>query len=282
MRILQHKQGSPEWIASRLGIPTASEFAPFMIEQPKCRLTKAELHALLNELGIEFKKSALNEDLIALLPDVAPYLSLTESTQSARTKYICEKLTDAMENDEFEQEAYDKDQRFLDNDPWIKRGKFLEPFAREALSKKLNREIAVTGLILHDCEKFAASPDGLVLSEDGENYEMGAEIKCEKRDIHLREKLAGVLPDKHRFQVHGGMVVTGLRKWHYFAWHPKLPPLHVVVEWDDFTQQVHDGLLAFVDEMEAVRVKLSQMWREEFQNAEGDARREDASNSDGE
>jgi hypothetical protein len=62
------------------------------------------------------------------------------------------------------------------------------------------------------------------------------------------------------------MAVTGLKRWHFVSYHHSLPKLHVVVEWDEFTQQVHDGLLAFVDEMEAVRVRLSQMWREEFQN----------------
>jgi hypothetical protein len=262
LKILQHRQGDPQWIEARRGVITASEVAAFMLEGRKCRLKKEKLHEILIAQGISFKKSATNDELVSLLPDPTPYLTLSDAAQ----KYICEKLTETMENDEFEQEAYDKEQRFFDNDPWIRRGKEYEGMARDWLAKKLDRQIVETGLILHDCEKFGASPDGLILSECGNNYEEGCEIKNHKREIHLALLLAGGLPDIHRFPCHTGMAVTGLKRWHFVSYHHSLPKLHVVVEWDEFTQQVHDGLLAFVDEMEAVRVRLSQMWREEFQN----------------
>lgn len=265
MIVLPHKQGEPEWHAARRGLPTASEFAPFMIEQPKCRLTKAELQGILSGLCIEFKKTATNDELIALLPDVTPYLSLTETTKAARAKYLARLLTDSMENDPFEEEAYSKAQTYLDNDPWIRRGRELEPVARKWLADKLGREIVETGLILHDSREFGGSPDGLILSEDGNDYEAGAEIKCHNRERHLADLLEGVCPQDHWLQVHGCIAVTGLDCWHYVGYHPGLPKLHVVVHRDEFTDQLEAGLLALAEEKKALRAKLAALWDAEFQ-----------------
>jgi YqaJ-like viral recombinase domain len=188
----------------------------------------------------------------------------TKTAAAARAKYICEKLTDAMPNDEFEQEAEDKARLYLDRDPWIRRGNALEPVARQWLAKKLDREIVETGLILHDSEAFGASPDGLIVGLDGNEWEAGCEIKAHNRKRHLVDLMTGVLPDDHRFQVHGSMAVTGLRTWHYVGFHPALPSLHVVVEWDDFTDQLLAGLLSLSAELEATREKLSLLWAAEF------------------
>lgn len=237
----------------------------FMIEQPKCRLIKSEIQNILAECGIEFKKAATNDDLISLLPDVTPYLSITETARQARIQFLCQKLTDEIENDPFEQEAEDRLRLKLDNDSWIKRGKELEPLARQALSKKLDREIKEVGIILHDSREFAASPDGLIVSEDGDQWEAGCEIKAHCRKRHLLDLLAGGLPEDHKLQCHTGMAATGLRRWHYFGYHPALPPLHVVVEWDEFTDQLLAGLLALAEEKKALRAKLAALWDAEFQ-----------------
>ena len=222
MRISKHPQGSIEWKQERKGIPTASEFAPFMIEQK------------------------------------------TAAAKLAHYKYICGKLTDNVENDEFEQAAEDKVERFMDNDPWVQRGKYYEPIAREELSKKIGLQIVETGLIFHNSEKFAASPDGLIVGEDGEQWIGGCEIKCHNRKRHLADLLKGVLPEDHKYQVHGCMIVTGLRVWHYFGFHPKFPPLHVVVEWDDFTDQLERGLIELVAEKAKIETQLHKLWNREY------------------
>lgn len=220
MRISQNPQGSEEWLNERKGIPTASEFAPFMIEQK------------------------------------------TAAAKSALAKYLCGKLTDTMENDDYEQLAEDKEAKAMDYNPWVQRGKALEPIARQRLSEKLGIEIVETGLIFHDSEHFAASPDGLV--HDGEGWLAGCEIKCHNRKRHLADLLAGGLPDDHKFQVHGCMVVTGLRQWHYYGFHPAQPSLHVVVEWDEFTDRLQAGLLAMADERAKMKSALAELWRAEF------------------
>jgi hypothetical protein len=222
MKILDFPQGSPEWLSARRGLPTASEFAPFMLA------------------------------------------ATTKTAAAARAKYIFEKLTDTVPNDEYEQEAEDKARLYLDRDPWIRRGKALEPIARQWLAKKLDREIVETGLILHDSDAFGCSPDGLIVGRDGNEWGAGCEIKCQNRKRHLLDLVAGTLPDDHRFQVHGSMAVTGLRSWHYVGFHPRYPTLHVVVEWDSFTDQLVAGLLSLSAEMEATRQQLAAMWAAEF------------------
>lgn len=211
MRISQNKQGTDEWLEERKGIPTASEFAPFMVQS-------------------------------------------TKAATAARRKYIAEKLTDGMEGDDFEREAYEKASAYLEKDPWIRRGKELEPIAREKLSSILGFEIIETGLIFHDSNLFAGSPDGLVVIND--EWSAGVEIKCHNRKRHLADLLAGTLPDDHKYQVHGSMVVTGLRQWHYFGFHPALPYLHLTVDWDSFTDELQSGLLALGDEIKATRKQL--------------------------
>ena len=220
MIISPHLQGSHEWKDARKGVPTASEFAAFMVEQNSATAKKAYV------------------------------------------KYLCGKLTETMQNDYFEQEAEDKAAMFMDRDPWVQRGKELEPIARKSLSEIIDREIVETGLVIHDSGGFAASPDGLVVSDDGEGWSAGTEIKCHNRRRHLADLLAGVMPDDHKYQVHGCMVVTGLRKWHYFGFHPSQPSLHLLVEWDDFTDRLEAGLLAMVREKEKMKARLADLWDE--------------------
>lgn len=216
MKISPHKQGSIEWLEERKGVPTASEFTAFMVEQK------------------------------------------TATAKNALTKYLAGKLTDCMENDSWEQEAEDKAAMFMERDPWVQRGKALEPIARQRLSELVGSEIVETGLIFHDSGEFAASPDGLVVS--GDAWVAGCEIKCHNRKRHLLDVLAGTLPDDHKFQVHGCMVVTGLRVWHYFGFHPSQPPLHVVVEWDDFTDRLAAGLKALTYQKNEMKRILAAKW----------------------
>jgi len=226
MRISQNPQGSAEWLDERKGIPTASEFAAFMIEQK------------------------------------------TAAAKSALAKYLCGKLTDSMENDEWEQQAEEKEAKAMDYNPWVQRGKALEPIARQRLSEKLGMEIVETGLIFHECGEFAASPDGLV--SDGDNWIAGCEIKCHNRKRHLADLLAGGLPDDHKFQVHGCMVVTGLSVWHYYGFHPAQPSLHVVVNRDEFTDKLEAGLKAMAQEKAKMKATLAALWQSEFQEGGAD------------
>lgn len=218
MKILKCDQGTDEWLAARRGLPTASEFAPFMLK------------------------------------------ATTAAAKAARAKYICEKLTEAMPDDELEAKAKAREEAYLQRDPWITRGKVLEPAARRVLSKRIGKQIVEVGLCIHDSGMFGGSPDGLVIGDDGDSWVAGCEIKCHNRKRHLADLLAGKLPADHVFQVHGGMAITGLREWHYFGFHQALPSLHVVTPWDDFTSELRDGLLALGEEMAAMSKDLGRLF----------------------
>jgi len=222
VKISPHPQGSNDWLMARVGIPTASEFAAFMVEQK------------------------------------------TEKAKEAYRKYILRKLTETFPKDEFEIQADERARSYLDKDPWIQRGNALEPEARRVLAKKLGKEIVESGLIFHDSGGFAASPDGLVVSDDGETWEAGVEIKCHNLMRHLSDYLDGVLPDDHKHQVHGSMAVTGLNQWHYFGYYPNQPCLHLVIERDDFTDRLEAGLKTLVAEKAKMKAELARLWKSEF------------------
>lgn len=63
--------------------------------------------------------------------------------------------------------------------------------------------------------------------------EIGAEIKCPLPHTHLEYLAGGVLPEKYKAQVQGGMMVSGFKKWVFCSYHPTLPSLVLVVDRDD-------------------------------------------------
>jgi hypothetical protein len=53
------------------------------------------------------------------------------------------------------------------------------------------------------------------------------------------------------------MAASGLSRWDFFAWHPELVPLHVIVERDEFTERVLAGLIKLSDDYTAAKAKLA-------------------------
>lgn len=128
----------------------------------------------------------------------------------------------------------------------MKRGKRLEPDARAAYVAKGWR-VKEVGFIAHDSDAFGCSPDGLIYTHDDQLLH-GLELKCPVARTHLKWLFDDVLPDEHVIQVHASMAVTGLDRWDFFAWHPELPPLHKIVQRDDYTEKVLSGLLRLADD----------------------------------
>jgi hypothetical protein len=59
--------------------------------------------------------------------------------------------------------------------------------------------------------------------------------------------IAGTLPDEHKAQVHGSMIVTGLDNWLFLAYHPLINPLILRVERDEYTAKLEAALWKFAD-----------------------------------
>lgn len=121
---------------------------------------------------------------------------------------------------------------FFGNDD-TDRGNELEPEAIALFERMMGLEVERVGFVTTDDGGKGCSPDGLIPS-----IRAGLEVKCPNPTIHARRLLAGVLPDDHKQQVHGGMDVTGYYYWYYMSYCPVLPPLILRVERDGYTEQL--------------------------------------------
>jgi len=279
MKILPFEQKSPEWLAARRDIFTASEVGEFVAEEKKFRLTIAQARDLLGALAPHAKATAAEHEaaVAALYGD--KFHDWTETTKKARLNLIAKKLAEPFYSDEklaelagsaLLVEIRDRAEKYLDRDPAIMRGNLLEPLAREAYEKRTGYAAASVGLCLHDSGGFGCSPDGLVYSRDwfspgdGDQWSHGVEIKCPIPETHSKYLLAGTLPDEYRPQVHASLAVTGLDRWDFLSFCPGLPSLLITVERDEYTERMLRGLLDLSAELKATRAKLSEMWQAEF------------------
>lgn len=134
---------------------------------------------------------------------------------------------------------------------WMtRRGTELEPQARLAFQAYTARDVDQVGFVTHDNGILGCSPDGLIL-EAGQ-YVAGLEIKCPAPGTHVEYVRTGGLPDTYKQQVHGAMVVTGLRQWHFWSYFPGMQPHYVLVTWDDYTSKMAETLFKFCEQYQKV------------------------------
>jgi hypothetical protein len=117
-------------------------------------------------------------------------------------------------------------------------GQMLESEARNAFCFDRNVSIQQVGLVVSDCERYGASPDGLI-GEDS-----GLELKCPMAHTHVGYVLGGVVPEEYEVQVHMSMFVTGRPSWHFMSYHRGFPSLILKVERDELKQSVIASALA--------------------------------------
>lgn len=136
--------------------------------------------------------------------------------------------------------------------PDMEHGMILEAEARCAfeLDYANGREVREVGFAISDCGRFGGSPDALVGDDSG------VEIKCPKAATHIGYIRAGVLPREYKCQVHGYMIVTGRKSWHFFSYCRNIPAFHLVVERDAFTESLAAELAHFCDYYNAERVRF--------------------------
>ena len=122
----------------------------------------------------------------------------------------------------------------------MQRGTDYEPDAVKSFNQATGKQVEHVGFCKSLYGHFGCSPDGLIVGENG-----GYESKCPLPSTHIKYRRAGVLPDEYKLQVHGSMAVTGADFWHFQSWNPCVANLRIVVERDDFTEQLLQGLIAF-------------------------------------
>jgi len=110
---------------------------------------------------------------------------------------------------------------------YTERGHLYEAEALKCFQYMTGKKAKAVGFVTNDDATCGASPDALVLGENG-----GVEIKCPSGKVHTKYAIDGVLPAEHRLQVHGGMYVTGAKHWDFMSYHPDLKPFIIRVKRD--------------------------------------------------
>ncbi len=130
------------------------------------------------------------------------------------------------------------------------RGEILEDDARELYAFERELVPQQVGFILNDACTLGCSPDSLI-GEDG-----GLEIKCPDGPTHVKWVRAGGIPDEHKPQVHGSLIITGRAWWDFLSYCPGYEPLLVRVTPDGFTEKLQGHLDRFIREYHAARARF--------------------------
>lgn len=138
---------------------------------------------------------------------------------------------------------------------WTVRGTEMESQARADYEFSTGLDTRAHGFCLHDSGDFGASPDSLV-GDDG-----GVEIKCPKPETHIGYLLAGKVPVKYLFQVHGCLLVTGRKWWDFYSFHPDLPELKVRVYPDHLTEALGEALSKFSESLNKKEEYIKSLWQ---------------------
>jgi predicted phage-related endonuclease len=168
-----------------------------------------------------------------------------QKSRQARESAICKLIAEragCWEPPTFENEA-------------MKRGTLLESDAVAAFEAATKTKVSQVGFCRSIHGAFGCSPDGLL---DGESA--GFEGKVPVPSKHIEYRRAGVMPDQYRFQVHGCMAVTGAQSWWFQSWSPGLATLRILVERDNFTEELKGALVAFSEQLESA-------WKQEREAA---------------
>lgn len=130
-------------------------------------------------------------------------------------------------------------------------GNILEEEALPWLSFEHNLQISRPGFLMTDDRLFGSSPDGIIAqTEDSE--EMGLEVKCYQPVNVVKTLLGGEVPKEHLAQIHGGMYVTGYKRWMFLSYHRSMPKLLLTVDRDEEIQmRIATALAVFRERFEA-------------------------------
>lgn len=123
------------------------------------------------------------------------------------------------------------------------RGECMEPEARDLYAFVQDVVPNPVGFILSDDGTMGCSPDSLI------NPDGGLEVKCPDGPTHVKWLRAGGLPDEHKPQVHGCLIVTGRAWWDFWSYCPPYEPILVRTVPDDFTAALRVNLDRFNQEL---------------------------------
>lgn len=196
------EQGSPEWLAARCGIVTASTVGNLISsERPvPTEVACADCESVAGEPCKDLRKGTPMKGVHSARTQLAatmPARLVTADNDTSRGLILtlaAERITGRV------------DPTWVSAD--MQRGTDEEPFARDAYADAFGASVVELGFMTEDRWGFTLgfSPDGLV-GDDGL-----IEIKSRRQKTHVAIVLAGEVPEQHMAQIQCGLLVSG-RKW---------------------------------------------------------------------
>jgi hypothetical protein len=132
---------------------------------------------------------------------------------------------------------------------YMDRGTVMEDEARSEYEFRLDCDVQVPGLILNKGAGW--SPDGYMPDAGG-----GLEVKCPKPETHVKWLMADELPDEHRPQCHGAIIVGELAWLDFISYCPGFPLLLKRVVRADYTDKVEAALQRFLKEYHDAKQRI--------------------------
>ena len=257
-------QRSPMWHDMRGDKLTASQVGSWLAEEKKCRLENKEIESLLDMASINYPKRASKAVLLELLETVDEIpLSHSSATINASHTAICKILGDisgCAVPDQWEVEPDGPPPR--NPAMWaIWNGIRMEDEAVRAFEKWSGTTIVHVGFCLHKSNVAGCSPDGLLVREP-----VGFEGKAPLPATHVNYVLnRQALIDQYGDQCHFSMAVTGAKAWWLQSYCPGLPAARVLIQRDEYTERMVEGLEEFAESLESARQEIAALWDEEFE-----------------
>jgi len=135
------------------------------------------------------------------------------------------------------------------------RGHEMEPVARDWFAEWSGLDVRTVGFVTKDDNPvLGCSPDALIYKKDKPTC--GLEIKCPLIENHALYHYEGGVPEQYRAQVHGSMVVTGLREWWFVSYNEGTEPFTHLQTWDEYTDKVAEALDEFVTKYAPIRSEV--------------------------
>lgn len=262
------KQGSPEWLALRMGKITGTDVDEFCLEPIKLGLTIPQICEVLNAAKIDHKKSAKRDELVAMLTNPHDHMTLS----SAARTLILAKIDESATQDPWQLAQSERENKKLEYLIPIQRGKAMEPAARAFYQRKTGRIVTEAGFIESIFGGHGMSPDGIVVGDD-DTVERVLEIKCPMPPTHRRWLLdhygKGTVPSDHYWQCQMAMVCGECDYVDFLSFCPGEAPLLVELNRSSITDQLEEGLRVIRSEREKLQSQLADMWDAEYGGADG-------------
>lgn len=240
MIVVSCDQGTPEWHAARAGVITASMFSEVrkrvngLNDQQAAYVTAVQGGAdeaeAMKAAGYKMPPRAESVKRALAGEKVGEY---TTVAKDYAFRLAVERIAGhALDDGQFETYA-------------MRRGKEMEPEARDAHAFRYSFHVEPTGFVMTDDRLFGASADGLI-GRDG-----GSEYKCLIAPDRIRDIVLDNDISEFTDQVQGGLWLTGRKWWHFCLYCPALAPIgraltvFDVQRDDDYIEAMERDLLAF-------------------------------------